>query len=373
MPDPWGNLDAFARDVLRERAAAQLSEEQVDARIRRDEQGRVRFRLFAGTDSLGASEALEGEEYALGPPPPTEVTLIDPEDFDYEPEITADDEAAAAPIEDAVAGLREYFAEDPGVADEEQAAAPDSTLPPIVDHRPDQSPIKHQGERATCVSHAALGLLEAAPHVPDDLSEQYAHYKFTEFLGRPHNRDNGLRTTDAASFLARADGRTCLEEEWPYIPQQGTIETLVAAGTYAPPQPAVGDQTYGYLAYKIIGDAGLDGESIKNTRFLESLLALRLNIVIGAWASWDDENNRSVLRPLLDSNGAPIGRGGHAMLVVGYDRPSQYFIVKNSWGPGWGHAGYGYFHYDFVRSCLKYGFTVSAVEPEPAAGHSVSG
>jgi hypothetical protein len=367
MPDSWGNLDDFARDVLRERAAATLSEEQVDIRIRRDEQGRVRFRLFAGTDEVGASEALEGEEYALGPPPPTEVTLIDPEDFDYEPEITDEDEAAGAPIAEAVAGLREYFAEDPGVADEERAAAPDSTLPPIVDHRPDQSPIKHQGERSTCVSHASLGLLESAPQVPDDLSEQYAHYKFTEFLGRPHDRDNGLRTTDAAPFLARVDGRTCLEDDWLYIPQQETIDTLVADGTYAPPPPAVGNQTYGYLAYKIIGDAGLVGESIKNTRFLESLLALGFNIVIGAWASWDDENNRSVLRPLLGPNGEPIGRGGHAMLVVGYDRPSQYFIVKNSWGPGWGHAGYGYFNYDFVRSCLKYGFTVSAVEPAATA------
>ena len=110
-------------------------------------------------------------------------------------------------------------------------------------------------------------------------------------------------------------------------------------------------------------DNGVEGESIKNTRYLESLLALGLNIVIGTWVSWDDENNRDVLRPLLGSDGKPIGVGGHAMMIVGYDRPSQYFIVKNSWGLGWGHAGYGHFHYDFIRSCLKYGFTVSAMLP----------
>jgi hypothetical protein len=367
MSDSWGNLDEFARDVLRGRASAELSEDELDQRIRRDEEGRVRFRLFAGTDVAGAAEALEGEEYALGPPPPTEVTLIDPEDFDYEPEITAEDGARAEPIDEAVAGLQDYFAEDPGVIDEERAAAPDATLPAVVDHRPEQSPIKHQGERGTCVSHASLALLEASPHIADDLSEQYAHYKFTEYLGRPHDRDNGLRTTDAAVFLTRANGRTSLEHEWPYIPRQPEINQAVAAGTYFPPPEAIANQTYGYVSYKIIGDAGLQGESIKNTRFPESLLALSFNVVIGAWVSWDEENNRGVLRPLLDSNGAPIGRGGHAMLVVGYDRPSQYFIVKNSWGPGWGHAGYAYFHYDFMRSCLKYGFTVSAVEPPAAA------
>lgn len=368
MLDSWGNLDEAARDVLRGRAVGQLSDDEIDARIRRDEQGRVRFRLFAGVDDVGAAAALEGEEYALGPPPPAEVTLIDPEDFDYEPEITAEDEASAAPIEKQVAKLSAYFAEDPGLIDEERSAAPDSTLPAVVDHRPQQSPIKHQGERGTCVSHASLALLEAARHIGDDLSEQYTHYKFTEFLGRPHNQDNGLRTTEAAPFLARPDGRTCLEGDWPYISTQAAVNQLVAAGTYSPPPPAVSNQTYGYGAYKIIPDAGLQGESIKNTRFLESLVALGFDVVIGAWASWDEENNRGILRPLLDSNGQPLVRGGHAMLMVGYDRQNQYFIVKNSWGLGWGHAGYGHFHYDFVRSCLKYGFTVSAVEPAaPAA------
>jgi C1A family cysteine protease len=32
--------------------------------------------------------------------------------------------------------------------------------------------------------------------------------------------------------------------------------------------------------------------------------------------------------------------GGHAVLAVGYDDPSQRFIVRNSWGPDWGQAGY---------------------------------
>lgn len=367
MPDSWGNLDESARDVLRGRAVRQIDDADLENRIRRDEQGRVRFRLFAGSDDYAATFAFEGEEFAVGPPPPTEVTLIDPEDFDYEPEITAEDDARAAPIDEAVEGLRTYFAEDP-VADEEESAAPNPTLPAIVDHTHNQSPVKNQGERGTCVSHASLGLLEAAPHIHDDLSEQYAHYKFNDFLGRPQDQDNGLQTTEAAPLLTRVDGRTCLEEHWPYIPSQPAINQLVAAGTYAPPAEAVSDQTYGYVAYKIIPDSGLQGESIKNTRFLESLLALGFDVVIGAWASWDDENNRGILRPLLDSNGQPLGRGGHAMLVVGYDRPSQFFTVKNSWGLGWGHAGYAHFHYDFMRSCLKYGFTVSVVEPgAPAA------
>jgi C1A family cysteine protease len=32
--------------------------------------------------------------------------------------------------------------------------------------------------------------------------------------------------------------------------------------------------------------------------------------------------------------------GGHAVLAVGYDDASQRFIVRNSWGEGWGQGGY---------------------------------
>ena len=32
--------------------------------------------------------------------------------------------------------------------------------------------------------------------------------------------------------------------------------------------------------------------------------------------------------------------GGHAVLTVGYDDTPQRFIVRNSWGPGWGMKGY---------------------------------
>lgn len=363
MADTWGNLGSSERNVLRERAAGRLADHELDQRIRRDDEGRVRFRLFGGVDVEGVETALAGEEYALGPPPPAEVTLIDPEEFDYTPEITAEDAARAEPIDAAVAPLQDYFAEDPGATDADAAAAPDATLPPSVDHRSLQSSIKNQRDRSTCVSHASMALLETAPHIPNDLSEQYTHYKFIEFGGGRHDRDSGLRTTDAAVYLAHPDCRVCLEEEWPYVRDQKRINAAVAAGTYSPPAAAVANQTYGFRSYKIIDDQGLQGESIKNARFLESLLALGFDIVIGAWASWPDENNRGVLRPLLGPSGSPVGGGGHAMLIVGYDRPEQYFIVKNSWGPGWGHAGYGYFHYDFIRSCLKYGFTVSEVEP----------
>ena len=51
------------------------------------------------------------------------------------------------------------------------------------------------------------------------------------------------------------------------------------------------------------------------------------------------------------------GAGWHALLVVGYDDPGGYWIVKNSWGQGWGQAGFG-----------RVGYAANLLEPATFAG-----
>jgi C1A family cysteine protease len=43
-------------------------------------------------------------------------------------------------------------------------------------------------------------------------------------------------------------------------------------------------------------------------------------------------------------------RGGHAVLVVGYDHARRLLTFRNSWGRGWGDGGYGYLPYAFIAS-----------------------
>lgn len=49
------------------------------------------------------------------------------------------------------------------------------------------------------------------------------------------------------------------------------------------------------------------------------------------------------------SIGRPKGAtsGGHAMMLVGYDS-AKGFIVKNSWGTGWGEGGFGYLNPEYM-------------------------
>jgi len=41
--------------------------------------------------------------------------------------------------------------------------------------------------------------------------------------------------------------------------------------------------------------------------------------------------------------------GGHAVLLVGYNKTKKVFIVRNSWGTNWGDNGYFYMPFDVVN------------------------
>jgi C1A family cysteine protease len=50
----------------------------------------------------------------------------------------------------------------------------------------------------------------------------------------------------------------------------------------------------------------------------------------------------------------PTGKylGGHAMLIVGYNKKESSFTLLNSWGESWGVKGFGKVSFDYVRKSL---------------------
>jgi C1A family cysteine protease len=40
--------------------------------------------------------------------------------------------------------------------------------------------------------------------------------------------------------------------------------------------------------------------------------------------------------------------GGHCVVAVGYDNSTRNFIIRNSWGAGWGKGGYCMMPYEYL-------------------------
>ncbi|MGA8499117.1 MAG: C1 family peptidase, partial [Xanthobacteraceae bacterium] len=59
--------------------------------------------------------------------------------------------------------------------------------------------------------------------------------------------------------------------------------------------------------------------------------------------------------------------GGHCIVIVGYDDSKKAWLMRNSWGTGWGNAGYCWFGYGQcgIDNNVKYGVALGATNPDP--------
>jgi hypothetical protein len=95
-----------------------------------------------------------------------------------------------------------------------------------------------------------------------------------------------------------------------------------------------------------------------------------LGTSLSSWRSWIANNGPIMVRLDVDSTwdaasstGGNLDvydpsstRGGHAVALVGYtvDR----FIVRNSWGTGWGDRGFGYASFDYAQDAFTEAYGV---------------
>jgi len=64
--------------------------------------------------------------------------------------------------------------------------------------------------------------------------------------------------------------------------------------------------------------------------------------------------------------------GNHCVLIVGYDDVNQCFIVKNSWGNGWGEAGYFRIAYSQCSNGVNFGMYTIAYSPAITCTYAIS-
>lgn len=209
-----------------------------------------------------------------------------------------------------------------------------AVVPAHVDLRPYMPPVYDQGALGSCTGNAIAGAvqyerqrLKFAPNfVPSRLFIYYCERAFEGSI----LWDAGATIRDGMKSVQKFG--VCPEADFPYD---------IAQFATAPTPAAYADALkYRAIAYQ---------------RFLGTPAGLRASLATGtpfvfgfsAYESFEsDEVARTGVLPMPSPHESLIG--GHAVLAVGYDDPSQRFIIRNSWGPNWGTSGYFTMPYAYV-------------------------
>jgi C1A family cysteine protease len=198
-------------------------------------------------------------------------------------------------------------------------------LPTSVDLRAKCTPVYDQGHLGSCTANALAGAyafcLKAQKKKLFVPSRLFIYYNERVVEGTVAS-DAGAQLRDGIKVL-NAQG-VCPEPIWPYVPEDFAVKPLP-------------------VAYK----AAQDHQALSYQRVLQSLtqmkgcLAEGFPIALG-FSVYEGFETPEVARTGQGQLPGPGERriGGHAVLVVGYDDKSGRFILRNSWGTGWGMKGY---------------------------------
>lgn len=213
----------------------------------------------------------------------------------------------------------------------------DRGVPDRVDLRQYCTAVEDQGQIGSCTANASVGALEfhykrrdgSAP----DLSRMFVYFNARRLRGQVF-MDTGAQIREAmASLMAFG---ACREAIWPYDPMLFALEP--------PPQAYAEAATHEAVQY-----ARVDG-----ARGAIQALAQGLPVVFGTAIPrrcYDEAAATGVLPEATPEELATPRQGGHAMLIVGYDNTRRTFLVRNSWGEGWGDHGYCHISYALMEAC----------------------
>jgi C1A family cysteine protease len=208
------------------------------------------------------------------------------------------------------------------------------TLPPSVDLRSKDSPIEDQGHLGSCTANAlagALQFLELKDGLPlVDLSRLFIYYD-ERILENTVNSDSGAPIRDGIKTLASQG--VCPEKMWPYVISKYRLK---------PSQSCYknGAQHLITSYYRIL-----------TTDEMRTCLADGFPFVFGfsVYASFESAQvAKTGVVPMPQPGEKQMG--GHAVMAVGYDDSTSRFLIRNSWGTGWGMNGYFTIPYDYLAN-----------------------
>lgn len=204
----------------------------------------------------------------------------------------------------------------------------------VVDLRQYCSTIEDQGNLGSCTGQAIAGAIELLHKRQNrtlDISRLFIYYYERMFIGTI-NYDSGAYIRDGIKACYTYGAPT--ENLWPYnISKFKTV----------PSKPAL-----------------LDAAKRKVTSYQRAVVfnqvidaitsGYPVTIGFSVYSSFDSPTvARTGIMPYPDVNKERL-LGGHAVLLVGYNKHNNTFIARNSWGTNWGDKGYFYMPFQVIQN-----------------------
>lgn len=236
-------------------------------------------------------------------------------------------------------------------------AAPEevlSKLPLAVDMRPKCPPVYDQGQLGSCTANAIGAAFEFA-QIKEELTDFIPSRLFIYYNERviegTVDQDSGAMIRDGIKSVNKLG--VCPEDMWAYD---------IARFTEKPPRQAYTEaERHQATVYRRVQPA---------LHQMQGALAAGIPIVFG-FSVYESFETQAVattgIVPLPLRSERLLG--GHAVCAVGYDDATERFIVRNSWGTGWGMSGYCTMPYSYLtdRSLASDFWAIYAVEKPTTA------
>lgn len=200
-----------------------------------------------------------------------------------------------------------------------------------IDIRDLIGPVRDQGRRPTCLAFAATAAHETHHQLRQLLCPEWLYYHAVMRAGDPP--DAGSTLNDTATVLS-FDGQP-EETHWPYCGD-------VLPYPWAPPL----NPTVLYRADSSIIALDCDGVRSALNKGVSTIFAMLTDQTLLDWS------HRSGFPIITDTPPPYDNESGHAVLVVGHGELNSepHFLIRNSWGPGWGDDGHAWISEDYAKA-----------------------
>ncbi len=210
------------------------------------------------------------------------------------------------------------------------------TLPSVIDLRSKCPIVFDQGQLGSCTANAICSAFQVQDTADDGIdfvpSRLFVYYN-ERSMEKTVSEDSGALISDGIKSLKKYG--VCPESSWSYDITKFTVK---------PPQSCYTSA----LTHKAISVSNIRQDMISMKASLFSGYPFVVGISVYSSFESDDVAKTGIV-PMPDITKEQL-LGGHAILCVGYDDTKNVWIMRNSWGTGWGMSGYFTLPYDYLLS-----------------------